>query len=47
MFRGPDEKMLKGIVNAGPRWVYIPLDDLAAYAAEVGRPFPERLKRAP
>jgi hypothetical protein len=24
-----------------PRWVYIPLIDLARYADEVGRPFPE------
>lgn len=43
MFRGPDAKHLKGMVTAGPRWVYIPLEDLAKYAAEVGRPFPKRL----
>src|SRR4051812_11900868 len=30
MYRGPDEKVLKGLVDAGPRWVYIPLEDVAA-----------------
>lgn len=24
----------------GPKWVYIPLEDLRTYAEEVGRPFP-------
>lgn len=44
MFRGPDEKHAKGLIDSGPRWVYIPLEDIAAYAEEVGRPFPEQFK---
>ena len=35
-----DEKGRMG-VNWGPKWVYIPLVDLRAYAERVGRPFPE------
>lgn len=42
MFRGPDEKYMRGLINEGPRWVYIPLEDIARYAQEVGRPFPEK-----
>jgi hypothetical protein len=30
------------LVDPGPRWTYIPLDDLEAYAERVGRPFPKR-----
>src|SRR4051794_4174310 len=41
VFTGPEEKLAKGMLSAGPRWVYIPLEDVAAYAEEVGRPFPE------
>lgn len=43
VFRGPDqEAKLKGLVTYdGPKWVYIPLIDLKAYAERVGRPFPE------
>ncbi len=43
IFRGRDIKRLKGIINEGPRWAYIPLDDVERYADEVGRPFPNRL----
>ena len=25
----------------GPKWIYIPLVDVAAYAEQVGRPFPK------
>jgi hypothetical protein len=48
MFRGPDSIIGKGILkaNEGPRWVYIPLEDVARYAEEVGRPFPESLKKS-
>lgn len=28
------------LVSWGPKWVLIPLDDLQAYAEQVGRPFP-------
>ncbi len=34
-FVGPIDK------RWGPKWVYIPMADLAAYARSVGRPFPE------
>lgn len=46
MFRGPDLTTKFGPLKLeeGPRWVYIPLEDLAKYAEEVGRPFPERFK---
>jgi hypothetical protein len=40
-FEGPDEKGPKGFGSWGPRWVYIPLVDVAAYAEQVGRPFPK------
>jgi hypothetical protein len=29
------------VLDPGPRWVYIPLEDIARYAEEVGRPFPK------
>jgi hypothetical protein len=35
------EKGMKGLVDYGPRWAYIPLIDLARYAKQVGRPFPK------
>lgn len=44
MLRGPDEKIARGLINGGPRWVYIPLEDIAQYAEEVGRPFPNLQK---
>ena len=45
MFRSAEDE--KGrLVNWGPKWVLIPLDDLEAYAEEVGRPFPNRRKRS-
>jgi hypothetical protein len=34
-FVGPTSKQW------GPKWVYIPMADLAAYAVAVGRPFPK------
>jgi hypothetical protein len=34
VFVGPEDK------SWGPRWIYIPLVDVAAYAEQVGRPFP-------
>jgi hypothetical protein len=41
VFEGPEVRHLKGIISEGPRWVYIPMADLAKYAEEVGRPFPK------
>lgn len=38
IFHRPEEGRL---VKSGPRWSYIPLADVAAYAEQVGRPFPE------
>jgi hypothetical protein len=43
IFRGEDVKRLKGVINEGPRWAYVPLDDIERYAEQVGRPFPRRL----
>jgi hypothetical protein len=40
VFTGPEIKHAKGLISEGPRWVYIPLEDVEAYAREVGRPFP-------
>jgi hypothetical protein len=31
--------------ETGAKWTYIPTIDLARYAEEVGRPFPENLRR--
>ena len=47
MFRGPDDIHGKGILkaNGGPRWVYIPMDDIVKYAEDVGRPLPKSLKK--
>ncbi len=41
VFEGPDIKHAGGLISEGPRWVYIPLVDVAKYAEEVGRPFPK------
>jgi hypothetical protein len=41
VFEGPDIKHARGLISEGPRWVYIPLVDVAKYAEEVGRPFPK------
>jgi hypothetical protein len=41
VFEGPEIKHARGLISEGPRWVYIPLEDLARYAEEVGRPFPK------
>jgi len=41
VFEGPEVSHLGGLVTEGPRWVYIPLEDVARYAEEVGRPFPK------
>ena len=38
VFHGPEQGHL---VKSGPRWSYIPLADVAAYAEQVGRPFPK------
>jgi|SRR5579863_5352605 len=40
-FEGPEEKGPGEVGGWGPRWVYIPLADVATYAEQVGRPFPE------
>jgi excisionase family DNA binding protein len=39
-YRSEDERRKFGpiTVNSGPRWVYIPLSDVEAYANRVGRP---------
>lgn len=42
VFRSTDDEKGKLGVNYGPKWVYIPLDDVRAYAERVGRPFPKR-----
>ncbi len=41
LFEGPDIRHARGLISEGPRWVYIPLVDVAKYAQEVGRPFPK------
>jgi hypothetical protein len=41
VFEGPDIRHAGGLISEGPRWVYIPLVDVAKYAEEVGRPFPK------
>jgi hypothetical protein len=41
VFEGPEVRRAKGLISEGPRWVYIPIADLARYAEEVGRPFPK------
>ena len=42
VFEGPEARWgPRGVIREGPRWVYIPIADLARYAQEVGRPFPE------
>jgi hypothetical protein len=41
VFEGPRLKKARGPIDEGPRWVYIPIADLAKYADEVGRPFPK------
>lgn len=41
VFEGPEVRYVGGLVTEGPRWVYIPLEDVARYAGEVGRPFPK------
>src|SRR5437868_116757 len=45
-FSGPEKKSARGLINEGPRWVYIPVIDIARYAEDVGRPFPERTRRS-
>lgn len=40
VFEGPEIRHAGGLITEGPRWVYIPLEDVARYADEVGRPFP-------
>ncbi len=39
-FVGP-EVAARGAGSWGPRWVFIPIVDVARYAEEVGRPFPK------
>ncbi len=39
VFQGPDVKHARGLISEGPRWAYIPIEDVARYAEEVGRPF--------
>ena len=41
VFEGPHNRIARGLIDEGPRWVYIPVADVARYAKEVGRPFPE------
>ena len=41
MFEGPEVRHARGLITEGPRWVYIPIEDVARYADEVGRPFPK------
>jgi hypothetical protein len=41
VFEGPHKRIARGLIDEGPRWVYIPIADVAQYAEEVGRPFPE------
>jgi len=41
VFEGPEVRHIGGLITEGPRWVYIPLEDVAKYADEVGRPFPK------
>ena len=41
VFEGPEVRHAKGLIREGPRWVYIPIEDVARYAEEVGRPFPK------
>ena len=38
-FRSPENAGGR-LIHSGPKWVYIPQDDLRAYAEEVGRPYP-------
>jgi hypothetical protein len=38
VFHGPEQGR---VIKSGPRWSYIPLADVAAYAEQVGRPFPK------
>ncbi len=40
-FEGPEVRHVGGSISEGPRWVYIPIEDVAKYAKEVGRPFPK------
>lgn len=40
-FVGPEASRLAPLVKSGPKWVYIPMVDLARYAESVGRPFPK------
>jgi hypothetical protein len=47
VFEGPEVRHAGGLVTEGPRWVYIPLEDVAQYAEEVGRPFPKGSWRRP
>mgnify|MGYP000138433889 CR=1 FL=1 len=35
-----DEDAGGRILKQGPKWVFIPLEDVEAYAEQVGRPFP-------
>lgn len=41
VFQGPEVKYARGLISEGPRWAYIPIEDVARYAEEVGRPFPK------
>jgi hypothetical protein len=41
VFEGPEVRYAKGLISEGPRWLYIPVEDVARYAEEVGRPFPK------
>jgi hypothetical protein len=44
VYRGPESKRLKGLVSEGHRWVYIPLEDVYAYAERIGRPILRRVE---
>jgi predicted HTH domain antitoxin len=41
-----EEQDTWGPLTGGPKWVYIPLEDVEAYAERVGRPLPRWARRA-
>jgi hypothetical protein len=45
VFRSTDDEEGQAGVKYGPKWVFIPMEDLRAYAERVGRPFPRTHKR--
>lgn len=47
LFKGPEIKRAKGIINEGPAWGYIPVQDVALYADRVHRLTPMLAKQLP